>query len=58
MAIGANARLGSVGAAVTRNLLGGAFKGHLHLVNAKGGEISGRRVLKTVFELPKLPISR
>ena len=53
VAIGASARPGSVGAAVTRNLLGGDFKGDIHLVNAKGGEIAGRRVFKTIFELPK-----
>jgi acetyltransferase len=52
VAIGASARPGSVGAAVTRNLLGGGFKGDIHLVNAKGGEIAGRRVFRSIGELP------
>ena len=55
VAIGASARPGSVGAAVTRNLLGGGFKGEIHLVNLKGGEIEGRPVLKSVRELKAPP---
>ena len=47
VAIGASARPGSVGAAVTRNLLAGGFQGDIHLVNIKGGEIAGRPVLKS-----------
>ena len=39
VAIGASARPGSVGAAVTRNLLAGGFQGEIHLVNIKGGDI-------------------
>ena len=46
VAIGASARPGSLGEAVTRNLLAGGFKGDIHLVNIKGGEIAGRPVLK------------
>ena len=53
VAIGASARPGSVGAAVTRNLLAGGFSGDLHLVNLKGGEIEGRAVLKSLGELPR-----
>ena len=45
VAIGASARPGSVGAAVTRNLLAGGFQGEIHLVNRKGGEIAGRHGL-------------
>ena len=51
VAIGASARPGSVGAAVTRNLLAGGFQGDLHLVNVKGGEIEGRPLLKSLSEL-------
>ena len=51
VAIGASARPGSVGEAVTRNLLAGGFKGDIHLVNIKGGEIAGRPVLKSLGEL-------
>lgn len=52
VAIGASARPGSVGAAVTCNLLEGGFKGDIHLVNVKGGEIAGRPVLKNLAALP------
>src|SRR5258707_12121911 len=53
VAIGASARPGSVGAAVTRNLLAGGFQGDIHLVNIKGGDIEGRPVLKSLDELPQ-----
>ena len=53
VAIGASVRAGSVGAAVTRNLLAGGFSGDIHLVNVKGGTIEGRPVLKSLAELPK-----
>ena len=52
VAIGASARKGSVGEAVTRNLLAGGFKGEIHLVNVKGGEIAGRPVRRSLAELP------
>jgi acetyltransferase len=55
VAIGASVRPHSVGAAVTRNLLDGGFAGEIHLVNSKGGEISGRPVLKSVAEVPGVP---
>ena len=51
VAIGASTRPGSVGAAVTRNLLAGGFQGDIHLVNIKGGTIEGRPVLKSLAEL-------
>jgi acetyltransferase len=51
VAIGASTRAGSVGEAVTRNLLTGGFKGDIHLVNSKGGEIAGRPVLRGIGEL-------
>src|SRR6266851_4057779 len=53
VAIGASARPGSVGAAVTRNLLAGDFQGDIHLLNIKGGTIEGRPVLKSLAELPQ-----
>jgi len=55
VAIGASSRARSVGAAVTRNLLGGGFAGEIHLVNRKGGEISGRPVLTSLAEVPGVP---
>ncbi|MBL0901055.1 MAG: CoA-binding protein, partial [Reyranella sp.] len=42
VAVGASLRPGSVGEAVTRNLLAGGFQGDIHLVNRKGGTIEGR----------------
>ncbi len=50
--IGASERAGSVGAAVTANMLAGGFKGEIHLVNRKGGAIGGRPLLRTLAELP------
>ena len=55
VAIGASERAGSVGAAVTQNLLAGGFKGEIHLVSRKGGSIAGRPVLRTLSELPSVP---
>ncbi len=52
VAIGASVRPGTVGQAVTRNLLSGGFTGDIHLVNVKGGEIEGRKVLRSLSELP------
>ena len=55
VAIGASVRPGSVGAAVTRNLLAGGFHGKIYLVNVKGGEIADHRVYRTLSELPEVP---
>ncbi|TAJ32972.1 MAG: CoA-binding protein, partial [Reyranella sp.] len=55
VAIGASTRPGSVGAAVTRNLLAGGFQGEISLVNVKGGEIDGRPVYRSLAELPEVP---
>src|SRR6478735_7347893 len=55
VAIGASERPGSVGAAVTRNLLAAGFKGEIHLVNRKGGEIGGRPVWRSLAELLSPP---
>src|SRR6185503_19948458 len=49
--IGASERAGSIGAAVTRNALGGGFAGPIHLVNRKGGAILGRKAVQRVREL-------
>ncbi|UYN93000.1 MAG: bifunctional acetate--CoA ligase family protein/GNAT family N-acetyltransferase [Enhydrobacter sp.] len=53
VAVGASARPGTVGRAVTRNLLRGGFRGAIHLVNPKGGEIEGHKVLRSLSELPE-----
>ena len=55
VAIGATERPGSVGAALTRNLLGAGFAGEIHLVNRKGGEIAGRPVWRSLGELLSPP---
>lgn len=55
VAIGASARPGSVGAAVTRNLLAGGFQGDIHLLNVKGGQIDGTHVFTKVSMLPSPP---
>jgi acetyltransferase len=52
VAIGASDRKGSVGEALTRNLLSGGFKGDIHLVNTKGGQIAGRPVHRALADLP------
>lgn len=52
VAIGASERPGSVGTAVTHNLLAGGFQGDIHLVNLKGGTIAGRTVFRKVSDLP------
>src|SRR5918995_5369511 len=49
--IGASERPGSIGAAVTKNALGGGFPGAIHLVNRKGGTILGRAAAKRVRDL-------
>ncbi len=53
VAIGASERPGSVGAAVTHNLLAGGFKGDIHFVNRKGGTIAGRTAFRKVSDLPE-----
>ena len=55
VAIGASARAGSVGAAVTRNLLDGGFHGDIHLVNPKGGQIGGKQVLRSLGQISEPP---
>jgi acetyltransferase len=53
VAIGASERPGSVGAAVTHNLLAGGFQGEIYMVNRKGGTIAGRTAFKRVSDLPE-----
>jgi len=50
--VGATERAGSIGAAVTRNVVGGGFAGPIHLVNLKGGTIAGRKAVRRARELP------
>src|SRR5262245_14709731 len=49
--IGATERLGSIGAAVTRNALAGGFAGPIHFVNLKDSTIQGRKAVRRVREL-------
>jgi len=50
--VGASPRFGKWGHRIFTNIAGGDFKGELYLVNAKGGEIAGRHVFKSVTEIP------
>ena len=53
--IGASDRTGSVGGAVTRNVLAGGFKGPIALVNPAHDVIDGRMVCRSVAELDIAP---
>ncbi|WP_421998626.1 bifunctional acetate--CoA ligase family protein/GNAT family N-acetyltransferase [Reyranella sp.] len=53
--IGASDRPGSLGEAVTRNILAGGFKGDVHLVNVRGGRIGDRPVRTSIAELDEAP---
>jgi len=50
--VGATADSSKIGFRIVRNLLDHGFKGELHLVNPRGGEILGIPTLKGVEELP------
>ncbi|PKN68386.1 MAG: CoA-binding protein [Deltaproteobacteria bacterium HGW-Deltaproteobacteria-12] len=50
--IGASSQLGKWGNMLFSNVLAGGYEGELYLVNAKGQEIAGRKVYKTVREIP------
>lgn len=52
---GASERPGSLGEAVTRNLLAGGFKGPIHLINPRYDTVMGRPCLKSAAELPEPP---
>jgi acetyl coenzyme A synthetase (ADP forming)-like protein len=50
--IGASERPGTIGAAITSNLLEGGFAGDLHLVNRRGGTLGGRPLHRSVIDVP------
>ncbi|HBB15519.1 MAG TPA: CoA-binding protein [Syntrophus sp. (in: bacteria)] len=50
--VGASGTLGKWGYRLFCNVVAGGFKGPIHLVNPKGGEIAGRPVFKSVLEIP------
>lgn len=50
--IGASATLAKWGNVLPLNLIAGGFPGAIHLVNSAGGEMWGRKVYKTVEEIP------
>lgn len=52
---GASERPGSLGEAVTRNLLEGGFQGPIHLVNPRYETVMGRPCLKSAADLPEPP---
>ena len=53
--IGASERPGSIGAALTRNLLAGGFKGDLFLVNRRHPRVQNMPACKHLSELPRAP---
>ncbi len=50
--IGASPQIGKWGNLLLSNVLAGGYKGEFYLVNQKGQDISGRKVYKTVMEIP------
>jgi acyl-CoA synthetase (NDP forming) len=50
--VGASAEFGKWGHLLFTNVAGGKYQGKIHLVNSKGGEIAGRKVYKSVTEIP------
>ncbi|MCE5283502.1 MAG: acetate--CoA ligase family protein [Deltaproteobacteria bacterium] len=50
--IGASATFGKWGYMLFCNVAAGGFQGPIYLVNAKGGQITGRPTFKTVGEIP------
>ncbi len=50
--IGASAQIGKWGNLLLSNVLAGGYKGKLYLVNQKVQDIAGRKVYKTVTEIP------
>lgn len=50
--IGASASISKWGQLMFTNVLAGKYMGPIYLVNAKGGEIVGRHVFKSVTEIP------
>lgn len=50
--IGASAEVSKWGQLMYSNVIAGKFPGKVYLVNPKGGEIAGRKVFRTVAEIP------
>jgi acyl-CoA synthetase (NDP forming) len=50
--VGASATLGKWGYTLLTNTIGGGYEGDIYLVNPKGGTILGRRVYRSVTEIP------
>ncbi|MBN1547857.1 MAG: acetate--CoA ligase family protein [Syntrophaceae bacterium] len=50
--VGASATFGKWGHMLFTNVVGGGYQGDIYLVNARGGEIAGRPVYKTVTDIP------
>ncbi len=50
--IGASAQLGKWGNMLMTDVLAGGYEGEVYLVNSKGEEIAGRKVYKTIGEVP------
>ncbi len=50
--VGASAEFGKWGNLMLTSVLAGGFRGQVHLVNPRGGEIAGRPVHRTVAEIP------
>ena len=50
--VGASGTFGKWGYRLFCNVVAGGFKGPIYLVNAKGGEIAGRQIFKSVVEIP------
>ena len=51
--VGASAQFGKWGHMLFTNTVGGGFEGDIFLVNPRGGEIAGRRVYRSLAELPE-----
>ena len=49
--VGASSTLGKWGHMLLTNTLGGNFQGSIHLVNPRGGTITGRKVYRSVAEI-------
>lgn len=50
--VGASGQIGKWGYTLLTNVIGGGYKGKVHLVNPKGGTIAGRPVYKSVADIP------
>jgi acyl-CoA synthetase (NDP forming) len=50
--VGASAQIGKWGHTIMSNTISGGFNGPVYLVNSKGGVIAGRKVYRSVLEIP------